>query len=199
MKSEQKAGANGLNIRQQRFAELVVSGMSATQAYKDAGYKGTGHAAEASASKILSRVEVQAYIAQLRAPETSKALLTKDEKRAWLADLLRTPIGEIGPDSTLCMEYSSVEVGGGDRGRLRRGNAPEGNEVSGPPRRLTRVKMADKLRAIELDSKLAGHFEPDQLIVETGPKTLEAIKQRALNVVSALDASRTHQPAPQNP
>ena len=47
-----------------------------------------------------------------------------------------------------------------------------------------------RIRAIEIDAKLAGHFEPDRLEVETGPKTLEALEARAANVVSALDASR---------
>ncbi|MEI6606241.1 MAG: terminase small subunit [Verrucomicrobiota bacterium] len=49
------------------------------------------------------------------------------------------------------------------------------------------AKPLVRIRAIELDAKLAGHFAPDQLTVETGPKTLEAIKERAERVASVLD------------
>lgn len=44
-----------------------------------------------------------------------------------------------------------------------------------------------RLRAIELDAKLAGHFAPERIEVETGPKTLDAISERAASVASALD------------
>jgi len=54
----------------------------------------------------------------------------------------------------------------------------------------SRQKTIDRLRASELDAKMAGHFEPDQVIIETGPKTLEALEARAASLVSALDSSR---------
>lgn len=49
------------------------------------------------------------------------------------------------------------------------------------------TKPADMLRAIEIDAKLAGHFAPDKVEVETGPKALESIRERAAKVASALD------------
>ncbi|MCX6879380.1 MAG: terminase small subunit [Verrucomicrobia bacterium] len=48
------------------------------------------------------------------------------------------------------------------------------------------AKMSDRLRAIEIDSRLAGHFAPDQVTVETGPKTLEAVRERVRHLVSVL-------------
>lgn len=42
-----------------------------------------------------------------------------------------------------------------------------------------KVKIQDRLRAMEIDAKLAGHFEPDRIEVEAGPNTLQAIKERA--------------------
>lgn len=50
-----------------------------------------------------------------------------------------------------------------------------------------RQKMTDRLRASELDAKIAGDFAPDQHVVETGPKTLESIRDRATEVSAALD------------
>lgn len=45
---------------------------------------------------------------------------------------------------------------------------------------------SDRIRAMEVDAKLAGHFEPDRVEVEAGPKTLISIKERAAQVSSAL-------------
>lgn len=49
-------------------------------------------------------------------------------------------------------------------------------------------KTADRLRAIELDAKLAGHFEPERIEVEAGGKALASIRERAAGVVSVLNA-----------
>ena len=60
-------------------------------------------------------------------------------------------------------------------------------------RRLTLEIMNDdragimaRLRALELDAKLAGDFAPEQHVVETGPKTLESIEERAKRVAAVL-------------
>lgn len=81
-----------LNIRQQRFAEFVVSGMPATQAYMKAGYKTTELAAGANSARLIENDKVKAYIAKLRAPDTARAHLTKEEKR----DLLAARVRETG-------------------------------------------------------------------------------------------------------
>lgn len=47
-----------------------------------------------------------------------------------------------------------------------------------------------RLRAIEIDAKLAGYFAPDQVVVETGPKTLEAVRERARTMASAMSLVR---------
>ena len=49
------------------------------------------------------------------------------------------------------------------------------------------AKQLVRIRAIELDAKLAGYFAPDQVTVETGSKTLAAVKERAERVGRALD------------
>lgn len=48
------------------------------------------------------------------------------------------------------------------------------------------VKMQDRLRAMEIDARLAGQFEPDRTEIDVGPKTLLSIKERAAQVSSAL-------------
>ena len=81
-------------------------------------------------------------------------------------------------------------MGGGSRGKLRKGKAPAGNEVVNDTVIRRKIKGIDKLRALELHSKLVGDFEPERVEIETGPKTLEALELRAAAVVSALDLSR---------
>lgn len=49
-----------------------------------------------------------------------------------------------------------------------------------------RQKTSDRLRAMEIDARLAGQFEPDRTEIEVAPKTLISIKERAAQVSSAL-------------
>lgn len=179
--------AKELTIREKRLAERHVAGDNGTTAARTAGYSGDDKVLRVTAAQVLARNSVKEYVAKLREPEIRSALLSKDEKRAYLAALIRTPIGEIGPDSILCQEYTSETSGGGKRGKLKQGVYPEGNEKSGPSKTLRRVKMADKLRAIDLDSKLAGHFEAEKITIETGPNTLAVLQERAKQVMSGLN------------
>lgn len=130
-----------LNVRQLRFAEFVAGGMPASRAYKAAGYNSAGNSAEANASTLIRNQRVAEHIAKLRAPETKKALMTRDRKREFLRDVIENP----------------------------------------------NAGLMVKMRAIELDAKLAGDFAPEKVEVETGPKTLDAIAERAASVASALD------------
>lgn len=201
-KTPKKAGKpavkRALNIRQQRFAEFVVSGMSDVQAYIAAGYTKSQACAETNAWRLRDHEGVEALIARLRAPQTKAAVLTKEEKLAFLAQIIRTPIGQVGPDSPLCQEYSEDQIGGGNRGTLKRGNKPSGNEIIEAPIIRRKTKMADKLRAMDLHSKLAGDFAPEQMVVETGPKTLEAVRERAKLLASPMSRPVNSQPPKQS-
>ncbi|GAA5117103.1 terminase small subunit [Luteolibacter yonseiensis] len=137
-------GRKPLNVRQERFAELVVSGLSATEAYIQAGYKVTVKSAGTNGPRLLENAAIRARVAELRAPQTAAALMTKDRKRQILAGIAEDP----------------------------------------------KSGLLARIRAIEVDAKLAGDFEPDQVVVETGPKTLDALEARAKEVVSALDRRR---------
>lgn len=54
------------------------------------------------------------------------------------------------------------------------------------------VKVADKLRAIELHSKLLGHFEPDRKEIEFGNQALQSIRERAKELGFAMSKSYQH-------
>lgn len=133
-----------MNIRQERFAELVASGVPASRAYPEAGYSNRGKNAAAHASRLVENGGVSARIAELRKPVTKKLPLTKDRKREILRD------------------------------------------IAEDTERPTMVR----LRAVEIDSRLAGHFEPDRVEMDTGPSLLETTRERALAIVSALVRNR---------
>ena len=129
-----------LNVRQERFCEFIAAGESQTDAYLKAGFKVSKADARKHAARLMTKDDIKARIAELRKPQTKKALLSRDRKREILA--------EIAIDST--------------------------------------ATRSDRIRAMEVDAKLAGHFEPDRVEVEAGPKTLLSIKERAAQVSSAL-------------
>lgn len=43
-----------------------------------------------------------------------------------------------------------------------------------------------RLRAMAEDSKMQGHYEPEQHVIESGPKTLEAVRERARLMAAPL-------------
>jgi hypothetical protein len=68
------------NQRRELFAQAVIkgarNGVNLTEAYRLAGYRGSGHAAEVGASRLMSSDEVRARIAELTAPAIKKTGLT---------------------------------------------------------------------------------------------------------------------------
>lgn len=181
-----KKGERTINVRLERLYELIAAGESPTDAYIAAGFKVSREVARRCAHRALSKDDAKARIAELRKPQTQKALRKKEDNLRFLADVIGTAINEITAASPLCVEYTEEIIGGGNRGKLKRGNAPSGNETTGETVLRRRVKKPCPLRAIELYSKLLGHFEPDRVEVEAGPKTLQTIKERAHEVASAL-------------
>lgn len=65
-----------LNPRQERFAHEYLVDLNMTAAYKRAGYKAKGHAAEVLASNLLKNLEVQAIVQAGRQEVAKKTLVT---------------------------------------------------------------------------------------------------------------------------
>src|SRR4051794_7895282 len=67
----------GLNAKQQRFADLVLGGMAASKAYRAAGYKATNDdAAEANGSRLIKANRVAAYLTARRAAAAERSELS---------------------------------------------------------------------------------------------------------------------------
>lgn len=76
-----------LNVRQQRFCELVASGETQTEAWLKAGYKVTRGVARRNAAESLTNPVIRKRIADLRAPQTAALALTKSRKHELLREI----------------------------------------------------------------------------------------------------------------
>lgn len=188
----------GLNWRQERFCELVAAGKSGTDAYLEAGYDVARDAAKSNACKLLTKSNVINRIAELRAPQSEKTIQSKEDNLRFLTEVITTALSGVTADSPLCTEYTEDRVLiGGSKGKLKRGQYDSGNETTTEPGAIIRrkVKKPDPLKAIELLSKLLGHFEPEKKIIDVGENTLAKIQERAKHVSSVLSIAPTSKQA----
>jgi hypothetical protein len=141
-----------LNSRQKKFCSLYVHGETAgniAQSHRKAGYicpTIEGHGG--NGIRLLRSERIQKEIAKLREKAFSREALSYAEKRSYLARCVRTPVGELHEGSDLAQEVTITE-------------SKEGTS--------RRVKSVDKLRALELDSRLAGDFYADRTPQASNP------------------------------
>ncbi len=122
------------NQRHERFAQLVATkGKNDLQAYQEA-FECDYEAAQSSAYRMRENVGILNRIKQLQEAAAGKSVLSLAEKRAFLAQVVRTPIGEVDERSTLAQSLKVSKDG--DR----------------------EIKMVGKLEALTLDAKLAGEL-----------------------------------------
>lgn len=143
------------NPKHERFAQLVATGKALGPAYREV--YGDIRGARQAGSRLLSDVDIKQRVAEIQSKSEGKAVLTIAEKREFLRRVVVTPIGQVDEESDLCQsaEYS-------DTGR--------------------KFKMPDKLKAIELDAKLAGEFT-------------EKVEVKADGLLELLQAIRGGKPA----
>lgn len=185
-----------LNVRQQRFCEFIAAGENQTEAYLKAGFKVDKSVARRNGARLLTNADIKERVSELRKPQTKAALRMKEDNLRFLAEVIATPLSQIGPDSPLCVEYVEEYVSGGSEGKPRRGHATEKKEIASPVIIRRRVKKLDPLRAIELYSKMLGHFEPDRTEIAVPSKTLLNIKERAAQISSVLARRYEETPSP---
>lgn len=139
-----------LNRRERKFCELVAAGTSQSIAYASAGYHpSTQESAEAASSRLAKKPRISEYIQALKKQHHLANVLSLEEKRSFLADIKRTPVGTLSPDSPLVQEITETV---GQDGSITR-----------------KIKGINKLQAMELDSKLAGDFYADRQGISANP------------------------------
>lgn len=124
------------NAKHERFAQLIALGEPKGAAYE----KVFGKKVPQNATALLKTPDVVARVQQIREEAAKKTAISLEEINAFLADIIRTPIGKVNETSPLCQSFKVTMTG-------------------------TEYKMPDKLRALELAAKLAGYLKD----TPTGP------------------------------
>ena len=161
-----------LSTRRLNYCRHRAAGHPKSTAYRLSGYacKSVEDAASA-ACKLEKDFRVITMIESLRNSSFTKDCLTLQEKRSFLASVLRTPISEVSSNSPLCQEYSEESTEHGVKRKIR---------------------IPDKLRALELDAKLANEFEQDRVttnpflfLVTAFKESQPALQEAQGNVIEA--------------
>ena len=155
------------NARHEKFAQLIASGKTATQAYKQAGYLAKGHGAETAASRLLRNVEVLSRIDVLRRKTEAKLELSREKLAKHLWKVIFTPISEIGEGSPLVQEITNT-------------TDKEGKTTQ-------RIKCLGKIESARLLCDMQGWKEPEKIINEDGEKRLASARERAKTMFSPLN------------
>lgn len=93
MSKEQLTFYSKLTKLQKALCIGVLSGLTQRQAYKQAGGKArTETAMDTSASEIMKKLEVKAFMDSMYAPQLSEAIGTRDEAMQILSGFMRAPM-----------------------------------------------------------------------------------------------------------
>lgn len=97
------------NVRHEAFCQAYALGGNASEAYRKAGYSAKD--ADVAGPRLLGNVGIQQRIEQIRLENDGKSELTKAQALHYLAQIIRTPIGEIDQNHHLAQEYAITEHG----------------------------------------------------------------------------------------
>jgi phage terminase small subunit len=153
-----------LSARHERFCQEYVIDLNATAAYRRAGYKARGHAAEAGASRLLRNDEVQKRIAELQAEIAERLRKTALDV---MDEVDRVAFAHLGMYASWSQEGGVVFKDSGDLTAAQlaavreiREEVTEIPQKDGPPivKRRRWIKLHDKNNALDLSAKLKGAF-----------------------------------------
>jgi hypothetical protein len=154
----------GLSGKQVRLCHLVALGTPYADAYRQAGY-GDASTPKVTATNnaygILKNPRVAKYFSELQESAYLANVLSLAEKRSFLADVVRTSVGELTLQNKLAQ-----------RVRYHKGEMVE-------------LSMPDKIKAVELDAKLAGELKENSMHVNVG---LALVNERLANINLPKDA-----------
>lgn len=157
MPPEATALLDGMSILQQRFCIAMLGNINLTQAYLKASDSATRSTAATEAVRLLTYPHIASFLRLMRNLQVERGALSAQEKRLGLADIYRTPIsdvidlttGEVNEDKAHLIQEITLTK------RTVKGREDE-MEIE-----VTKVKMLDKLKALDLDAKLGGDYLMD--------------------------------------
>jgi len=160
---------NEITAKQKKFVNSVASGDSATTAYIDV-YDCKRESAASGASRLMSMPNIRDELTRLKDAAEKDTLMKIDQKRAMLAEIVLTPAWNLDPKSPLAQSV-----------KIKRRTLPDGTVEED----IT-VRMPNKLRAMELDTKLSG--ELNQSGKRTDGDTWEIVEERYRDARNRLPA-----------
>lgn len=117
-----------LNVKQEKFIQNIINGMSQRQAYKDAyGAKYKDDVIDRRASELFNKSEVQGRYQELIGELQDKAIMSAKERMIWLTEVVKG----IQTNTT----YGS-----------------EGQEYT------NEAYISDKMKAIDILNKMSGEY-----------------------------------------
>lgn len=147
-----------LNPRQKRFAELYHRYGNGTRAYGEAGEvekteDGNFPAwCSVEAHRYLKNPNIRKYLAELRGEAEVLSAMTREEVIDYLVSAISSPVGEIGPDSPLCEEYTVDDAG------------------------KIKTKSVSKLGAIRELARLTGMDAPQKVELSADSEVVEMLR-----------------------
>jgi len=130
--------------------------MNQTTAYMECYPDSTYGTARSGSTVLIAHPNITEEINRLKGLTEEGDVLSRKEKREFLARAMRTPVGEIDKDSILAEEITTTEY----------------NYVNGSTGTKTKVKGMSKQAAIALDNQMAGDNEPEtvkhNIVIEWG-------------------------------
>ena len=143
--------------RHQRFADLRLRGMSLRDAYAGAGSKIDARSS-GNAKRLEKRLDVQTYLHAVRTAAAGDSVMTVEEKRKFLARIVRVPLIKIDP--------TDPEDPNADLIKKTKRRVVEGNEQDPEAWIHDELEKYDALRAIDEDNKLAGDDPASKAITD---------------------------------
>ena len=146
-----------LTSKQQIFCKEYLVSNNATEAAIRAGY--SGKSAKSQASRMLTNVNVRAYIDKHQAERAKKLDITADKVLQEIANVAFFDIRNIYDGSSLKeiadLDENTSRAIAGVKARVERGE--DGSNVA----EIVEVKSNDKLKALDMLSKHLGLYEKD--------------------------------------
>jgi hypothetical protein len=172
-------------FQREQFAMRVAFGWTQARAYIEAFGKHTQDSATTLASRLAREPEVAARINEIRREHSARCIdagyLSLDEKRRALAQIFRCDMGALLDDDG-CIDISAVKQL--PAWCLNELEVNERELPGGVVIRKFKIKLTDKLRALELDNDLAG-LKPDG-DAEESPEEARKRRARAVAQLHAL-------------
>ncbi|MDD5338468.1 MAG: terminase small subunit [Dehalococcoidales bacterium] len=151
--------SSGLSSKQEQFCFLVSQGLNATEAYRQAKYKvKTDGAAKSAASRLLTNVNVKAFIKYLRQKAIDATIADLVEVKQGLTEIIRTRPSQfvklsngnalIEPDEK-AMDSAGVAEITTETVRIGGRDSPLSADI-------TKLKLRDPIPAARLLAELSG-------------------------------------------